>query len=55
VEVECRCGGLELVDIPSNLASDVHRMWVDKKTKSFSTLGWFEHWTLPHCRPTPLE
>jgi hypothetical protein len=26
VEVECRCGGLELVDIPSNLASDVHRM-----------------------------
>jgi hypothetical protein len=26
VEVECRCGGLELTDIPSNLASDVHRM-----------------------------
>jgi hypothetical protein len=28
VEVECRCGGLEFTDIPSNLASDVHRMWV---------------------------
>jgi hypothetical protein len=26
VEVECRCGGLELADIPSNLASNVHRM-----------------------------
>ena len=26
VEVECRCGGEELTDIPSNLASDVHRM-----------------------------
>lgn len=26
VEVECRCGGLELTEIPSNLASDVHRM-----------------------------
>jgi hypothetical protein len=26
VEVECRCGGEELADIPSNLASDVHRM-----------------------------
>lgn len=26
VEVECRCGGLEFTDIPSNLASDVHRM-----------------------------
>jgi hypothetical protein len=26
VEVECRCGGLDLIDIPSNLASNVHRM-----------------------------
>jgi hypothetical protein len=26
VEVECRCGGEELSDIPNNLASDVHRM-----------------------------
>ncbi|PSN36551.1 hypothetical protein C0J52_22523 [Blattella germanica] len=26
VEVECRCGGQELTDIPSSLASDVHRM-----------------------------
>jgi hypothetical protein len=26
VEVECRCGGVELTDIPNNLASDVHRM-----------------------------
>lgn len=26
VEVECRCGGLELTEIPSNLASGVHRM-----------------------------
>ena len=26
VEVECRCGGEELTDIPSSLASDVHRM-----------------------------
>jgi hypothetical protein len=26
VEVECRCGGEELTDIPNNLASDVHRM-----------------------------
>ncbi|XP_069688211.1 uncharacterized protein [Periplaneta americana] len=28
VEVECRCGGLELTDIPNNLASDVHRITV---------------------------
>jgi hypothetical protein len=26
VEVECGCGGQELTDIPSNLASNVHRM-----------------------------
>ncbi|KAJ9601200.1 hypothetical protein L9F63_000668 [Diploptera punctata] len=26
VEVECRCGGEELVDIPHNMAADVHRM-----------------------------
>ena len=26
VEVECKCGGHELVDIPQNMATDVHRM-----------------------------
>ncbi|XP_033608882.1 lutropin-choriogonadotropic hormone receptor isoform X2 [Cryptotermes secundus] len=26
VEVECRCGGVELTEIPSNLASGVHRI-----------------------------
>ncbi|KAJ4437367.1 hypothetical protein ANN_17509 [Periplaneta americana] len=32
VEVECRCGGLELTDIPNNLAADVHRIIVPEES-----------------------